>query len=88
MLENHKMMPLKHDTFFSIFVRCSFSQKLLMHKNLAYTNKTSPCSKSKINKKLNTYLVMPHKKFEDFLLQVTRDSCFHPDRKLSMSFFA
>ena len=70
-----------------------------MHKNLrhiricftrflAYTNKTSPCLKSKINKKLNTYLVMPHKKFEDFLLQVTRDSCFHPDRKLSMSFFA
>ena len=36
---------------------------------------------------------MPHKKFEDFLLQVTRYSCLNlaliqPDRKLSMSFFA
>ena len=27
--------------------------------------------KLKISKKLNTNLVMPHKKFEDFLLQVT-----------------
>ena len=54
--------------------------------------KTSPRSKSKINRKLNTYLLMPHKQFEDFLLQVTRDSCFNlaliqPDRKPSMSFF-
>ena len=37
---------------------------------------------------------MPHKKFaEDFLLEVTSDSCFNlaliqPDRKLSMSSFA
>ena len=45
-------------------------------------------------KNLNTYLVMPHKKFEeDFLLKVTRDSCFNlaliqPDHKLSMTSFA
>ena len=37
---------------------------------------------------------MPHKRFaEEFLLQVTRDSCFNlaliqPDHKLSMSSFA
>ena len=36
---------------------------------------------------------MPYKKFEDFLLQVTRDFCFNlaliqPDCKLSKSFFA
>ena len=35
---------------------------------------------------------MPHKEFEDFLLQVTSDSCFNlaliqPDCKLSMASF-
>ena len=59
----------------------------------ASTNKTSPSSKSKISKKLNTYLVMSHKTFEDFFLQLARNSCFNlaliqPDRKFSMPFFA
>ena len=46
-----------------------------MHKNLDIsmnilyqTNKTSPCSKYEISEKLNTYPVMPHTKFEEFLL--------------------
>ena len=48
----------------------------------------------KSTKNLNTYLVMPHKKFgEDFVLKVTRDSCFNlaliqPDHKLSITSFA
>ena len=60
---------------------------------LVQTNKTLPSSKSKINKKLNMYLVMPHKKIEDFLLQLTRNSSFNlaliqPGHKLSMPSFA
>ena len=42
---------------------------------------------------ITQFKVMPHKKFEDFLLQVTANSCFNLalislDRKLSMPSFA